>query len=106
MGLRFLTEKQEKEFENGREYTDNDINDLSIFAFGIEALIEVMTEYRMDGSDDNSELNIDTAIFPVFDMLIKPISYFLNNFDFLKIAGREKTSKTLLTETQQEGEEA
>ena len=76
MSLRILTEDQEKLLDTGRyEYTDNDINELACLASSIVSITKIMITHCLN---QKNSIDHEVPIFSVIELLIEPISTFLN----------------------------
>jgi hypothetical protein len=74
MNLKLSFEKQES-----RQLTAGEINELSIAAHGIGAIVRVMTQYAMDNPNGEADdtLGVYCAVFNVLEWLIEPIDDYL-----------------------------
>jgi hypothetical protein len=70
--LDFFTQEEAK---RSHRYTLSDINDLSIVAYGLNDIFEVLERYCFEVTDPKTE-NIQ-SIFPVLKILLDPIAEFL-----------------------------
>ena len=90
MGLHYLTEKQEKVFEESYEYTAGDVLELSCLACSIEALVHCLID-----SDDQKDQDMELSIYAILKTLIKPIKRFLeNDAEIIKLETRQKGKET------------
>ena len=86
-----FTEKKEE-----RNLTVSEINDITMAAQGIHAIIKVMNEYAINNQQDKDDdaLGIYSSVFNVLDLLMDPIRDYLSAYAGSEAAPEKKSADT------------